>query len=77
MEASRQLQAPATLSPEKESPVTIGEYDVWVQDPEWMLWLRLSGPMAGIEHPFPHIPANNLVISLNEISRLPCPYDGS
>jgi hypothetical protein len=60
MEASRELHAPAALSPEKESPVSIGEDDVWVQDPEWMLSLRLSVPMVGIEHPFPHIQTRNL-----------------
>lgn len=77
MEESRQLQAPAALSPEKESPISIGEDDVWVPDPERMLWLILSVPLLRLEYPFPHIPTSNLVISLIEVRRLPCPYDGS
>jgi hypothetical protein len=75
MEASRELKAPAGLSPEKESSVSIGEDDMWVPDPERILWLRLSVPMLGIEHPFPDIPARNLVISLTEIRRLSYPYE--
>jgi hypothetical protein len=69
MEVSRELQAPVALPPEKESSISIGEDDVWVPDPEWMLWLQLSIPTLGIEHPFPHIPARNLVTSLTELRR--------
>jgi hypothetical protein len=64
---SREIQAPAALPAEKESRISIGENDVWVPDPEWLLWLRLSIPMLGIKQLFPHVPARNLATSLTEL----------
>jgi hypothetical protein len=40
MELSDQLDAPATLSPGKGSPVLVGLEARWVPEPVWTLWSK-------------------------------------
>jgi len=71
MEVSSQIYVPATLTPAKEPPVSIGQESSWAPELIWTRWRREKFPAsAGNRTPVVQF-VRNLVTTLTKLSQVP------